>query len=115
MPKYLDYAGTEYLVNKIDELYVRKADGKVLSSNDFTDEYKQMIDDLAYVKIAVNSMSATNSSNEIGATVSASNVTWTLNKEPKTQKIQFGSDAEETLGTDVRSKAYSGKSVTSNT
>lgn len=40
MPKYLDYAGTEYLVNKIDELYVRKADGKVLSSNDFTDEYK---------------------------------------------------------------------------
>ena len=115
MPKYLDYAGTEYLVNKIDELYVRKADGKVLSSNDFTDEYKQMIDDLAYVKIAVNSMSATNSSNEIGATVSASNVTWTLNKEPKTQKIQFGCEAEESLGTDVRSKSYSGKSVTSNT
>ena len=105
MPKFLDYAGTEYLVNKIDELYVRKADGKVLSSNDFTDEYKQMIDDLAYVKIAVNSMSATNSSNEIGATVSATNVTWTLNKEPKTQKIQFGSDAEETIGTDIRSKA----------
>lgn len=115
MPKYLDYDGTAYLVGKIDDTYIRKVAGKDLSSNDFTDEYKQMIDDLAYVKIAVNSMIATNSSNEIGATVTASDVTWSLNKEPKTQKIQFGSESEETLGTDVRSKSYTGKTVTSNT
>ena len=63
----------------------------------FTDEYKQMIDDLSYVKIAINSLTATNSSNEIGSTVAATDVAWTLNKEPKTQKIKFSSEAEETL------------------
>lgn len=115
MAKYLDETGLAHLVEKNDERYVRKVDGKDLSSNDFTDAYKQMIDDLAYVKIAVNSMSATNSSNEIGSTVTATTVTWNLNKDPKTIKIKFGSEAEETLETDVRSKEYTGKTVTSNT
>ena len=115
MAKYLDETGLAHLVEKNDERYVRKVDGKDLSSNDFTDEYKQMIDDLAYVKIAINSMSATNSSNEIGSTVTATTVTWNLNKDPKTIKIKFGSEAEETLETDVRSKEYTGKTVTSNT
>lgn len=115
MAKYLDETGLAHLVEKNDERYVRKVDGKDLSSNDFTDAYKQMIDDLAYVKIAVNSMSATNSSNEIGSTVTATTVTWNLNKDPKTIKIKFGSEAEETLEIDVRSKEYTGKTVTSNT
>ena len=67
MPKYLDYTGLEHLIDKNDARYVRQVEGKGLSTNDFTDEYKQMIDDLSYTKIAVSSMSATNSSNEIGA------------------------------------------------
>lgn len=119
MPKYVSDENLAYYDEKLKafmgENYAAKEEGKGLSSNDFTDEYKQMIDDLAYVKIAVNTMSATNSSNEIGATVAAIEVTWTLNKTPKTQKIKFGSEAEETLGTDVRSKSYTGKTITANT
>ena len=116
---YLDYAGLQHYDEKLKDYlnaeYVTQEEGKGLSANDFTDEYKQMIDDLAYVKIAVNTMSATNSSNEIGATVAATEVTWALNKAPKTQKIKFGNEAEETLGTDVRSKSYTGKTITANT
>lgn len=111
---FLDKTGLTHLIEKNDERYVKKEEGKGLSSNDFSDEYKQMIDDLAYVQIAVSSMTATNSSNEIGATVTATDVSWTLNKEPKTQKIKFSSEAEEALETSVRSKSYTGKSVTSN-
>lgn len=114
MAKYLDETGLAYLIAKNDDRYVRKEAGKGLSANDFTDEYKQMIDDLSYVQIAINSISATNSDNEIGSTVRATTVTWALNKEPKTQKIKFSSEAEESLETDARSKAYTGKNVTSN-
>ena len=114
MSKYLDENGLAHFIEKNDARYVRQVSGKGLSTNDFTDEYKQMIDDLSYVKIAVNSMTATNSSNEIGSTVTATDVAWTLNKEPKTQKIKFSSEAEEELGTEVRSKSYTGKNVTSN-
>ena len=114
MAKYLDETGLAHLIEKNDARYVRQEAGKGLSANDFTDEYKQMIDDLSYVKIAINSLTATNSSNEIGSTVEATDVTWTLNKEPKTQKIKFSSEAEESLGTSVRSKSYTGKKVTSN-
>lgn len=116
---FLDYEGLQHYDEKLKDYmgteFVAQEEGKGLSKNDFTDEYKKMIDDLAYVKIAVNTMSATNSSNEIGATVTATNVTWTLNKTPKTQKIKFGNEAEETLGADVRSKSYSGKTITANT
>lgn len=114
MAKYLDETGLVYLIAKNDDRYVRKEAGKGLSANDFTDEYKQMIDDLSYVQIAINSISATNSDNEIGSTVRETTVTWALNKEPKTQKIKFSSEAEESLETDARSKAYTGKNVTSN-
>lgn len=115
MAKYLDETGLAHLVEKNDGRYVRKVDGKDLSSNDFTDEYKQMIDDLAYVKIAVNSMSATNAGNEIGATVTNTTVNWTLNKTPKTLKIKFGSEAEESLEVSATSKSYTGKTITANT
>lgn len=114
MAKYLDETGLAHLIKKNDARYVRQEAGKGLSANDFTDEYKQMIDDLSYVQIAINSISATNSDNEIGSTVQATTVTWALNKEPKTQKIKFSSEAEESLETDERSKAYTGKNVTSN-
>lgn len=113
--KYLDQDGLAHLVAKNDERYVKQVPGKGLSENDFTDEYKQKIDDLVYEKINFTSASATNASNEIGATVTATKVTWALNKTPKTLKIKFGSDQEETLGNDVRSKDYSGKSIKTNT
>ena len=113
--KYLDQDGLAHLVQKNDARYVRKEEGKGLSANDFTDEYKQKIDDLAYTKIAINSLTATNSSNEIGATVTASDATWTLNKEPKTQKIQFASEAAENLDQSIRKKSYTGKTVKANT
>lgn len=114
MAKYLDQDGLAHFVEKNDERYVRKEEGKGLSTNDFSDKYKQIVDDLNYTKIAINSMTATNSSNEIGATVTDTDVAWTLNKEPKTQKIKFSSEAEESLGIDARSKSYTGKSVQSN-
>lgn len=114
MAKYLDQDGLAHLVKKNDERYVRKEEGKGLSTNDFSDEYKKIVDDLNYTKIAINSMTATNSNNEIGATVTDTDVAWTLNKTPKTQKIKFSSEAEESLGADVRSKSYTGKSVQSN-
>lgn len=113
--KYLDQDGLAHLVQKNDERYVKKEVGKGLSSNDFSDEYKKKIDDLAYTKIAINSLTATNSSNEIGATVTASDIAWTLNKEPKTQKIKFGSEAEETLDKTLRKKSYTGKTIKTNT
>lgn len=113
--KYLDQEGLAHLVKKNDERYVCKEEGKGLSSNDFTDEYRQKIDDLSYTKIAITAMSATNSANEIGATVAATDVSWTLNKEAKTQKIKFGGEAEETLDKTLRKKSYTGKTVKSNT
>lgn len=113
--KYLDQEGLAHLVAKNDGRYVRKEEGKGLSSNDFTNEYKQMIEDLNYKKIAINTMTATNSSNEIGATVTGTNVAWTLSKDPKTIKIKFGNEAEESLETTARSKSYTGKSITTNT
>lgn len=114
MAKYLDQDGLAHFVEKNDERYVRKEEGKGLSTNDFSDKYKQIVDDLNYTKIAINSMTATNSSNEIGATVTDTDVAWTLNKEPKTQKIKFSSEAEGSLDIDARSKSYTGKSVQSN-
>lgn len=113
--KYLDQDGLAHLVQKNDERYVKKEEGKGLSSNDFSDEYKKKIDDLAYTKIAINSLTATNSSNEIGATVTASDIVWALNKEPKTQKIKFGAEQEEILDKALRKKSYTGKSLKTNT
>lgn len=113
--KVLNENGLKYLVEKEDGRYVKKEEGKGLSENDFTDEYKQKIDDLMYVKIAINSLTATNNNNEIGSTVTASDITWALNKEPSTQSIKFGSEASETLDKTVRKKTYTGKSIKSNT
>ena len=38
-----------------------------------------------------------------------------LNKEPKTQKIQFASEAAENLDKSIRKKSYTGKTVKANT
>lgn len=104
-----------YTDEEIDEKFVMKEAGKGLSENDFTDEYRKTVDDLAYTAIAFVSASATNSSNEIGSTVKDTVITWSLNKEPESLTIKFGSEPVEDLDRSVRSKSYSGKTITSNT
>ena len=101
--KFLDLEGLTYYHSKIKP------------SLDKISQLEQDIADLNYKKITINSMTATNVSNEIGATVTTTKVDWTLSKTPKTMKIKFGSEAEETLGADIRTKTYTGKSVTTNT
>ncbi|HJB29738.1 MAG TPA: hypothetical protein IAA06_13240 [Candidatus Blautia faecavium] len=113
--KVLTDTGLQSYHEQVKEHFVAKEEGKGLSTNDFSDEYKKIVDDLNYTKIAVNTMTATNSSNEIGATVTETTVSWTLNKIPKTLKIKFGDEAEETLETSATSKSYTGKSITANT
>ena len=104
-----------YTNDEINDMFVKQEAGKGLSENDFTDEYRQLIDDLAYTAIAFVSASATNATNEIGSTVTETVITWYFNKEPKTQTIKFGSEAAEVLDKSIRSKTYSGKTITSNT
>lgn len=104
-----------YTNDEIDDMFVKQEDGKGLSENDFTDEYRKLIDDLAYTAIAFVSASATNATNEIGSTVTETVITWSFNKEPKTQTIKFGSEVAEVLDKSIRSKTYSGKTITSNT
>ena len=43
MSKYLDENGLAHFIEKNDARYVRQVSGKGLSTNDFTDEYKQMM------------------------------------------------------------------------
>lgn len=104
-----------YTNDEIDDMFVKQEAGKGLSENDFTDEYRQLIDDLAYTAIAFVSASATNATNEIGSTVTETAVTWSFNKEPKAQTIKFGPEVAEVLDKSIRSKTYSGKTITSNT
>lgn len=104
-----------YTNNEIDDMFVKQEDGKGLSENDFTDEYRQLIDDLAYTAIAFASASATNATNEIGSIVTETVIAWSFNKEPKTQTIKFGSEVAEVLDKSIRSKTYSGKTIASNT
>lgn len=104
-----------YTNDEIDDMFVKQEAGKGLSENDFTDEYRQLIDDLAYTAIAFVSASATNATNEIGSTVTETVITWSFNKKPKTQTIKFGSEVAEVLDKSIRSKTYSGKTITSNT
>lgn len=80
-----------------------------------TNELKRRLDDLSYVKIAFSSASINKATNEIGSTVTDVTANWKLNKTPKTLKIQFGSESQETLENTVTTKSYTGKSVKANT
>lgn len=44
--KVLDYTGLEYFAEKVDGKYVAKQTGKGLTTNDFTNDYKQKVDNL---------------------------------------------------------------------
>ena len=57
MAKWLDIPGLIYFWNKMDEIFdtkVAKEDGKGLSTNDFTDEYKDKIDEFINIPIATH-------------------------------------------------------------
>lgn len=98
------------------ELAIHSTD--INAHKDMRDDVKKClkaIEDLTYVKIAFSSASINKATNEIGSTVTDVTATWKLNKTPKTLKIQFGSEPQETLGNTVTTKSYTGKSVKTNT
>lgn len=111
MSKFLDLDGlTEYnqkLNEKLDQKFVSQEEGKGLSSNDFSDEYKQMIEDLAYVPIAINSFTNNVNTVEMGQTITEVTLSWTLNKEPEAQSVD-GTTVEKTL----RTLALTGQAIT---
>lgn len=89
--KFLDLDGlTDYnkkLNEKLDGKFVPKQEGKGLSQNDFTDEYKKLIDDLAYVPIVISAFTNSVNTVEMGGTVDEVTLNWSLNKEPESQKV----------------------------
>lgn len=108
--KFLDLQGledyNEKLNKKLDTKYVAQEAGKGLSKNDFTDEYKKMIDDLAYVPMAINSFSNTVNTVEMGSTVNDVTLNWTLNKQPKNLKLD-----NEVLDVSLRTKALTAQGI----
>lgn len=108
--KFLDLQGlkdyNEKLNKKLDTKYVAQEAGKGLSKNDFTDEYKKMIDDLAYVPMAINSFSNIVNTVEMGSTVNDVTLNWTLNKQPKTLKLD-----NEALDVSLRTKALTAQGI----
>ena len=98
MPSFVSKANMVSIMTGIKEQMVAKEEGKGLSSNDFTDEYKQMVDDLAYVPMAINSFTIKNSTQEMGATVDTVELNWTLSKDPAELTLD-GSPLEVSLRT----------------
>lgn len=107
--KYLDQEGLAHLVQKNDARYVRQEDGKGLSSNDFTNEYKKIVDDLNYKPIAINSFANNRNTVEMGSTIADVTLNWSYSKTPKSAKLD-----NETLDVSLTSKALTGQSITTN-
>lgn len=87
MGKFLDQDGLTYVWDKIKSRFVASEEGKGLSSNDFTDEWKQKIEDLAYEPMAISAFTNNVNTVEMGSTVDAVTLNWTLNKDPESQKV----------------------------
>lgn len=104
--KVLTDTGLQSYHEQVKEHFVAKEDGKGLSSNDFTDEYMQMIQDLAYVPIAISSFTNNVNTVEMGSTVTDVTLNWTLNKEPESQKVD-----SETIEKTLRTKQFTGQSI----
>lgn len=104
--KVLTDTGLQSYHNQVKEHFVAKEEGKGLSSNDFTDEYMQMIKDLAYVPIAISSFTNNVNTVEMGSTVTDVTLNWTLNKEPESQKVD-----SETVEKTLRTKQFTGQSI----
>lgn len=106
---FLDYSGLQHYDEKLKGQFVAKEEGKQLSTNDFTDAYKQMIDDLAYEPMTISSFTNNVNTVEMGSTVADVTLSWALNKEPKSQTLDGA-----TLDKALRTKALTGQSITAN-
>ena len=100
---YYDKKLKEFVFGK----YVSKEAGKGLSTNDFTDDWKKKIEDLAYEEIVITAFSNSKNMVEIGTTVTEVSISWTINKTPKSLKLD-GADVEVT----ETSKVFVGQSIT---
>lgn len=104
--KVLTDTGLQEYHDQVKEHFVAKEEGKGLSSNDFTDEYKQMIQDLAYVPIEISSFTNNVNTVEMGSTVTDVTLSWVLNKEPESQKVD-----NETVEKSIRTKQFTGQEI----
>lgn len=90
----------------INDLITAATDGRITF---LEDELEALLADLNYKNIAITAFSCPGAGTyEMGRSVAAPTITWSLNKTPASQSLNG-----ESLGVDVRSKAYSGN-ITSN-
>lgn len=90
----------------INDLITEATDGRITY---LEDELEALLADLNYKKIEITAFSCPGAGTyEMGSSVAAPTITWSLNKTPASQSLNG-----EALGVDVRSKAYSGN-ITSN-
>lgn len=75
------------------------------------DNVQEALDDLFYAAPSINSFTG-GSSNEIGSTITAVNLAWTLNKDVTSQSLNQGIGA---IGVALRAHALSDLSLTTNT
>lgn len=88
--KWLDKEGLEYYHGKVKAELDKKVDaveGKGLSTNDFSDEYKKIVDDLNYKPMAINSFTNNVNTVEMGSTVNDVTLTWAYNKTPESARL----------------------------
>lgn len=85
------------------------ARGTYDSLNARLDDYQSILDDLQYKAITINTFSNNVNTVEMGRTITDVTLNWTLNKTPKTLKLD-GSD----LDVNLRTKSLSGLSITAN-
>lgn len=90
----------------INDLITAATDGRITY---LEDELEALLADLNYKNVDITAFSCPGAGTyEMGQSVAAPTIKWSLNKEPASQSLNG-----EALGVDVRSKAYSGK-ITSN-
>lgn len=90
----------------INDLITAATDGRITF---LEDELEALLADLNYKNISITAFSCPGAGTyEMGRSVAAPTITWSLNKTPASQSLNG-----EALGVDVRSKAYSGN-ITSN-
>ena len=90
----------------INDLITAATDGRITF---LEDELEALLADLNYKNIDITAFSCPGAGTyEMGQSVAAPTITWSLNKEPASQSLNG-----EALGVTVRSKVYSG-SITSN-
>lgn len=87
MGKFLDADGLKQVWDTAKGTFVKKEEGKGLSSNDFSDEWKKKIEDLAYVPMAIASFTNNVNVAEMGSTVERVTFNWSLNKSPDRKSV----------------------------